>query len=49
MDIMGKIVENSGTLTAEAMTIGQELKAGIYFIIATDNNNNTQKLKVIKQ
>ncbi len=49
MDIMGKIVENSGTLTADAMTIGQELKAGIYFIIATDKNNNIQKLKVVKQ
>lgn len=49
MDIMGKIVENSGTLTEDAMTIGQDLKAGIYFIIATDKSNNTQKIKVIKQ
>lgn len=49
MDIMGKLVLQAGSLTEDVMLIGQELKPGIYFILATDSENNTQKIKVVKQ
>ena len=49
MDITGKVVMNAVTIGESALSIGENLNAGIYFIIATDVNGQSQKLKIIKQ